>query len=281
MTQHLIKRRIFEFLKHFVIIILLIITFCPLVVMVIKSFKNMEQNMYTPFLPSWPIYPENYTIAWLHVGHSIANSMINTIVSTLIILALAAMGAYVFGAFRFPGKDFLYFMVISLLMIPGILTLVPMFLLSSRIGILNTKLAIILPGIRAQLPFGVFLLTAFVKGLSREIFEAAEIDGAGMGSIFVRIVVPLIRPMLATLAILCVLFFWNDIIWPNIALMKESEYTIAVALKPFTDANTDDTVRNYGPVMAAYVIVSIPLLVAFFCASNQFIEGMTSGALKM
>ena len=171
--------------------------------------------------------------------------------------------------------------VLALMMVPGILTLVPLFLLSSNMGILNSKLAIILPGIRSQLPFGIFLVTAFVKGLSHEMFEAAEIDGAGMGNVFLRIVVPLVRPMLATLAILSILFFWNDIIWPNIALMKEEEYTIAVALKPFSDANTSKTLRNYGPVMAGYVIVSIPLLVAFFFASKQFIQGMTSGAIKM
>ena len=183
--------------------------------------------------------------------------------------------------FHIHKKDILYILVLALMMIPGILTLVPMFLLSSKLGILNTKWAIILPGIRAELPFGVFLLTAFVKGLPHEIFEAAKIDGAGMENVFVRIVMPLIRPMLATLAILCILFFWNDIIWPNIALMKQSEYTIAVALKPFSDANASTNYRNYGPVMAAYVIVSLPLLIAFFCASKQFIEGMTSGAIKM
>lgn len=279
--SHVTKKRTMEVLKHLVILILLFITFYPLIIMVFKSFKNIEQNTYTPFSLSFPLHFENYGIAWLYVGNSIVNSLINTIVSTVCIMILSAMGAYVFGAYKFPGKEFLYILVISLLMVPGILTLVPLFLLSSRMGILNTKLAIILPGIRSQLPFGVFLLTAFVKGIPHDIFEAAQIDGADVGNIFVRVVVPLLRPMLATLAILSVLFFWNDIIWPNIALMKENEYTIAVALKPFTDANTDNTIRNYGPVMAAYVIVSVPLLIAFFCASRQFIEGMTSGAIKM
>lgn len=279
--KYLFRRRLLEFTKHFVILLLLFFTFCPLIIMVFKSFKNMEQNTYEPFLLSFPLHWENYTVAWLNVKHGILNSLITTVTSTAIILVLSAMGAYVFGAFCFPGKDILYILVLALMMIPGILTLVPMFLLSSKLGILNTKWAIILPGIRAELPFGVFLLTAFVKGLPHEIFEAAKIDGAGMENVFVRIVMPLIRPMLATLAILCILFFWNDIIWPNIALMKQSEYTIAVALKPFSDANASTNYRNYGPVMAAYVIVSLPLLIAFFCASKQFIEGMTSGAIKM
>lgn len=276
-----VKKRVLEVLKHLIILMLLFVTFCPLVIMVFQSFKNVEQNMYQPFNLSFPLHLENYGIAWLHVGRSIVNSLINTAVGTAITVILAAMGAYVFGAFDFPGKNFLYMAVLALMMVPGILTLVPQFLLASNLHILNSKLAIILPGLRAQLPFGIFIITAFVKGLPRELFEVAEIDGAGMGNVFVRIVLPLVRPMLATLAILTILFFWNDIIWPNIALMKEEEYTIAVALKPFSDANTDKSIRNYGPVMAAYVIVSIPLLVSFFCASKQFIRGMTSGAIKM
>lgn len=279
--KYIFKRHLLEFFKHFVILLLLFCTFAPLVIMIFKSFKNMSQNTYDPFFLSFPLHFENYALAWINVRGSILNSLINTVVSTCIILVLSAMGAYVFGAFEFPGKNVLYILILALMMVPGILTLVPQFLLSSRLGILNTKWAIILPGIRAQLPMGVFLLTAFVKGLPHEVFEAAKIDGADMENVFVRIVVPLIRPMLATVGILCILFFWNDVVWPNIALMKENEYTIAVALKPFTEANTSNSNKNYGPVMAAYVIVSIPLLIAFFCASKQFIEGMTSGAVKM
>jgi ABC-type glycerol-3-phosphate transport system permease component len=252
----------------------------PFVIMIFKSFKNAEQNLYTPFGPSLPLHFDNYSFAFAAVGPYIMNSVIITLISTLLIIAISAMGAFVFARYNFPGKGFFYMSIIALMMVPGVLTLVPLFILSENFGILDTKLAIILPGLRAQIPMGIFLTRAFMEGINKEMFEAAAIDGAGMMRSFLNIAVPLVKPILATIAILCILFFWNDIIWPSIALQTAKQYTIAIGLKPFT-AKIMEVTKNLGPVMAGYSIVSIPLLIAFFAASKQFIAGLTSGSVKM
>jgi ABC-type glycerol-3-phosphate transport system permease component len=126
----------------------------------------------------------------------------------------------------------------------------------------------------------IFLIRAFMEGINKELFEAAVIDGAGIWRCFLKIAIPLIKPILATVAILSILFFWNDIIWPSITLQTSNQYTISIGLKQFTNDYMGN-VRNYGPVMAGYCIVSVPLLIAFFAASKQFIAGLTSGSIKM
>ncbi|MDR2176768.1 MAG: carbohydrate ABC transporter permease [Treponema sp.] len=274
------KRNLPEAIKHLVVVFFLICTMAPFAVMVFKSFKNAEQNLYAPFSLSLPLHFDNYAYAFAGVGPYIMNTVIITTAGTLLIIILSAMGAFVFARYNFPGKGFFYMAVIALMMVPGVLTLVPLFLLSEKFGILNTKLAIILPGLRAQIPMAVFLTRAFMEGISKEMFEAAALDGAGMGRSFLNIALPLVKPILATVAILCILFFWNDIIWPSIALQTADQYTLAIGLKPFT-AKIMEVTKNLGPVMAGYCIVSVPLLLAFFAASKQFIAGLASGSVKM
>lgn len=274
------KRILPEAVKHLVTVFFLICTMAPFVVMIFKSFKNAEQNLYVPFGFSLPLHFDNYTFAFATVGPYIMNTIIITLISTLLIIIISAMGAFVFARYNFPGKGFLYMAVIALMMVPGVLTLVPLFIISERFNILNTKLAIILPGLRAQIPMAVFLIRAFMEGINKEMFEAAAIDGAGMLRSFFNIALPLVKPILATVAILCILFFWNDIIWPSIALQTADQYTLAIGLRPFT-AKIMEVTKNLGPVMAGYCIVSVPLLIAFFAASKQFITGLTSGSVKM
>jgi ABC-type glycerol-3-phosphate transport system permease component len=269
-----------EGIKNLTVLSFLFVTLVPFFIMIIKSFKNIEQNLHNPFTLTFPFFWVNYEYAWLYVGGYILNSFIITIVGTLLVIVFASMAAYVFARFSFPGKNFLFMMIMALMMIPGILTLVPMFLLANDLNILNTRASIILPGLRAQIPMAIFLIRVFIEGISKELFEAALIDGAGVWRCFMRIAMPLIKPILATVAILSVLFFWNDIIWPSIALQTSDQYTISIGLKQFT-GDSMGNVRNYGPVMAGYCIVSIPLLAAFFAASKQFITGLTSGSIKM
>lgn len=272
--------RITEFFKHIVAIFFLCCTLGPFVIMIFKSFKNAEQNLYVPFSLSFPFHFENYSYAWINVGPYIMNSIIITVISTVATIMLSAMAAFALARYKFPGKEFFYMAIIALMMVPGILTLVPLFMLSNSLRILDTKLSIILPGLRSMIPMSVFLTRAFMEGISKEMFEAAEIDGANMGQAFFNIAIPLVKPILATIAILCILFFWNDLIWPSIALQNAKNFTIAIGLKPFTTV-TMTVSKNLGPIMAGYCIVSVPLLAAFFAASRHFIAGLTSGSVKM
>jgi ABC-type glycerol-3-phosphate transport system permease component len=272
--------RMTEFLKHIVAIFFLFCTLGPFVIMIFKSFKNAEQNLYVPFNLSFPFHFDNYSYAWLNVSPYIMNTIIITVISTMATIILSAMAAFALARYKFPGKEFFYMTIIALMMVPGILTLVPLFMLSNSLRILDTKLSIILPGLRSMIPMSVFLSKAFMEGISKEMFEAAEIDGANMGQTFFNIAIPLVKPILATIAILCILFFWNDLIWPSIALQNAKNFTIAIGLKPFTTVSMTVS-KNLGPIMAGYCIVSIPLLAAFFAASRQFIAGLTSGSVKM
>jgi multiple sugar transport system permease protein/raffinose/stachyose/melibiose transport system permease protein len=120
--------------------------------------------MYIPFGFSWPLHFDNYSYAFATVGPYIFNSVVITVISTVLIIILSSMGG-VFDRYEFPGKGFLYMAIISLMMVPGILSLVPLFLLSDSLGILDTKLSIILPGIRTQIPMAVFLIRVFMEGI--------------------------------------------------------------------------------------------------------------------
>lgn len=269
-----------EWTLHVLTWLLLFFTFLPLIEMLFKSFKTPEQNIHNPWLLSFPLNFDNYKIAWQYVSVYIVNTLIITIIAVVLILIIATLSAFIFARFDFPGKEFLFMSILALMMVPGILTLIPLFKVVDNLKILNSYWAVILPGVRSQLPFGIFVLRTFIAAIPEDLFDAARIDGATTFQTFRKIAIPLSMPMISTLAILSLLFFWNDIIWPSIALTSQDLYTIAIGLQPFT-STTAQVTRNFGPAMAGYVITSIPLLVAFFFASKQFIEGMTSGALKL
>jgi multiple sugar transport system permease protein/raffinose/stachyose/melibiose transport system permease protein len=193
------------------------------------------------------------------------------------VLAFSSFPAYVFARFRFPLKELLYYLIISLLMIPPVLTLVPQYVLISDLGLLNSRLALILPYIAGGQVFGIFLLRSFYASQPQELFEAAQIDGAGDLLTFWHIALPLARPILGTLAVLNVVGTWNDIVWPTIVFSDQSLQNLSVGLTVFeSEYNT-----NWGPLFAGYVIAALPLLLLFALVSRWFVEGLSSGALKV
>ena len=164
-------------------------------------------------------------------------------------------------------------------MIPGILTLVAQFLLADALGLVGSRWGVILPEMAGNIPFNLFLLRTFFKGVPNDLFEAAEIDGASDLRMFGTIMIPLSMPIVMTVAIMLMMQSWNDLIWPQL-ILNEDQANIASGLIPFTDWYYAMN-NTYTAPMAGYVITSLPLIILFAFTSKQFVSGLTSGAFKM
>jgi multiple sugar transport system permease protein/raffinose/stachyose/melibiose transport system permease protein len=263
--------------KNLVLLILGILTFAPLVVMVFMSGKDQSQWFHERFGLSLPWHWENYTLAWAQIVPYMKNTFIVTIASTAGVLALSCIGGFVFARYNFPGKVILWYAILALLMVPGILTLIPSFILVKQLHLLNTLWALILPYVSGGQVFGMFLLRSFFASLPEEMFESARMDGAGDMTMLWRLAVPLSSSILGTLAILQVLSSWNDLIWPSVTLQAEGVKTLVLGLWQFQG----QYYTNWGPLMAGYVLASIPLIVMFAFTSRLFVKGLSSGAIKM
>ena len=253
------------------------LTLVPIGLMLILSLKDNGQ-IYARFwsLPS-PYRWENYVIGFLGIWRFAVNSLIATGASTAITVLLSALAGFVFARHRFPGKEALYTAIISLLMIPPILTLIPAFVLVHQLGLVNTHWALILPWASGGQVFGLLLCRSFFATLSEEYFEAARIDGASELQALWYVAVPLSRSILVTLAIMRLVTTYNNFIWPLVVITDLSRQVISVGLTQFT---SNAGVTDLGPQMAAYVYATVPILIVFLFGMRYYIQGLVSGGLK-
>ena len=261
-------------------IILLVLSLLPIWIMLVKSVKSIEQGIYNAFGLTFPFYWNNYSLAWLYVSPYILNSFIISVFTTVATVALCSFMAYGFTRYRFPGQNFLFMCVLALMMIPSVLTLLPQYELANQMNLINNPAGVALPLTAAGIPLGVMLLRTFYNGLPKDLFEAAELDGAGSLYCFLQIALPLSLPITATLALTSWMTAWNDLIWSTLILRRDTVQTFSVALNSFTTDYYEKT-HSYGVPLAGYVIVSLPLIVIFSFTSKQFVSGLTSGAFKM
>lgn len=270
--------------RHLVLLLLVAATFYPIYLMLITSVKNNTQFAQSF---SWIVLPlqwPNYVAAWQQISPYILNSVIVTTATVAGVIACSTLAAYAFARMRFVGKEVLYYLVIALMMIPGVLTLVPQFVLMRNFGLIDSLWALILPYVSGGIAFAsggvafaVFVLRGFFDSLPDELFQAARIDGASELQVFRRLALPLIRPAVATVAILQILSTWNDYIWPSVVLYSNQVFTIPIGLVFFQTHHTTD----WGPLTASYTLAAIPLVVLFALTTRTFIEGLTQGGLKL
>jgi multiple sugar transport system permease protein/raffinose/stachyose/melibiose transport system permease protein len=267
-----------DFPIHLVLAVVAVLTFYPFLFMVFTSFKTSPQFIHDFWGLPWPLTVANYRDAWTRIAVYLVNSIIVSGVSMVGVLILASISGFVFARFNFPGRELFFFAILGLLMIPGVLTLVPAFLLVKSFGLLNTYGALILPYIAGGQIFAIFILRSFIASLPEEMFEAARLDGASTWQAFRHIAIPLSKPILVTIAIMNILGTWNDYIWPLVTTPDGKLWTISVGIVTFS--NSFRGLESWGPMFAGYVIASIPLIVIFLFSMRYFIAGLTSGAIK-
>ena len=185
-----------------------------------------------------------------------------------------SMAGYAFAKKRFPGKNLLFVLIVSSLMIPVHVTLVPRFILVSEIGLVNNPLGVILPSIADV--FGIFLMRQFISSLPSELEDAARVDGASEWQVFWRIVMPLSRPAVATVAIFSFVGAWNAFLWPLIVLSRRELLTLPVGVATLQQEFT----QNIGMVMAGAAVGAVPMIVLFLVFQRYFLEGVRVGGLK-
>ena len=265
------------YLSYLVLLVLAIPTIFPIFVMLVISGKDYSQYELNPLAPSLPFHLENYQVAWDFMARSYLNNIIIIGVSTVAILFFGSLTAYALSRYIFPGRRVLFILILAVLAIPSAVILVPTFMLIVQLGVLNTMWALILP-YAARQSFVIFVFVTFFSTLPEEMFESARIDGAGHMTIYVRLLLPLSKPIMSAMAIFTIWLLWNDYAWPSLVLSNPNIRTVALALVTFHESMN---LPVPGQAMAASVIAAIPLVVIFLLSMRTFIAGLTSGAVKM
>lgn len=269
------RPRVLLYLSLYVIALIIVV---PLLWIVLTSFKTDFNAINSPLNPiPTPFTVEAYqTLAsgQQPIFRWFLNSMAAALLQTAIILVTASAGAYALARLEFRGKKLVFGLIVSTLLVPPVIFLIPNYLIVQNLGWLDSIWAITIPG--AAGAFGIFFLRQFFIGLPAEIEEAARVDGAGDFRIFWQIVLPLSRPALATLGVLSFLANWNDFLWPVYVLLSPENQTLQPGLSILQGAYS----THYGIIMAGAVIASVPVLIIFTLAQRQIVESVASSGIK-
>ncbi len=263
---------------HLLLVVGSIVMLIPFLWTISSSFKDVTDIFNFP--PSlWPASPvfSNYTdlfskapfVRWY------LNSIGVAAVSTALAVFFSALAGFGFAKYDFRGRALLFKVLIGTLIVPGQLVLIPLFIMMSKIGWLDSYAALIVPGMAPA--FGIFLMRQFmVNSVPTEILDAGRIDGSSEFGLFFRLVLPLARPAIGALTIFTFLGSWNSFIWPLIILRSADKYTLPIGLQNLLGLYN----QEYGMILAAAFLVALPIIVLFVLMQRQFIAGLTVGSVK-
>ncbi len=260
-----------------VLAIILVAATCvyPFCVMVSIAFTPEVDAMAGKFIPARPTY-ESFIRVWqvMPFAKFYVNSLFIALTVTALQLTTSSMAAYAFARLRWPGRDKLFLGYLATLMVPTAVTMVPVCLLLQKLGWIDSYKAIILPA--AFTAYGTFLLRQFFLSIPRELEEAAHIDGAGYVYIFTRIILPLSKPALSTLAILTFMGSWRAFMWPLIVINTTEKMPLYVGLASLQGIHN----TQWSLIMAGATLALVPVVAVFLLAQRYFVEGIQLGALK-
>ncbi len=269
-------RRTFLYTTLLALGILMMVPFFWMIFGALKSAKEIRMIPPTFFPQEWRFdnFMRIFTEEKLTIGLYYKNSILVAVSVVMLQLFTSSLAGYVFAKFNFPGKSFLFWFVMSTMIVPFQVTLVPGYLMLSKLGLINTLWGLIIPaGIGA---FGIFLMQQFAYGLPDSYMESARMEGAGEFSIYLRIVLPLSKPALATLGMMTFMWNWNSYLWPAIVLQSDKLRTLPIILYWYSLQNT----QKLEMINTAGVLVIIPVLIIFLFVQKYIIRGLTMTGLK-
>jgi len=264
-------------IKHALLIAASLVMIYPLVWLLVSSFRPTDVIFRTPGLWLNDLVIENYTQGWNALAYSFGHYMLNSAV--VVIGAIAgnllscSLAAYAFARLQFRFKTLWFSIMLVTIMLPIHVVVVPQYIIFNALGWVNTFIPLILPKFLATDAFFVFLMVQFIRGIPRELDEAARLDGCGHWQIFSRMMLPLMVPALATTAIFTFIWTWSDFFTPLIYLTEPNTYTVPVALRSFLDATSGS---NWGAMFAMSIVSLIPIFLAFLFGQKYLVKGIAT-----
>jgi multiple sugar transport system permease protein len=277
MARHRRKLR-FNF-AYFILIPASLIALLPFVWMILSSFKTLAEVRQIP--PTF--FPQEFTLSNyqkvlsdpdLPLGLFYRNSAIIALANVVQVLFTSSLFGYIFAKYEFKGRQLLFWFILSLMMIPQQMTMIPGYLILAKLKLLNNLLGLIIPA--AIDAFGIFLFRQFALCIPNELIDAARVDGASEFHIYLRVVLPQLGPALATFGMLTFMFNWNAYLWPLIVLTEKNVRTLPIILTWFSNQMVDKT----NLTMAASVLVILPVLIVFLFVQRWIVEGITLSGMK-
>ncbi|KKI92153.1 ABC transporter permease [Bacillus sp. SA1-12] len=276
-TSHL---KVSKIINHAVLILMSLIMMYPVFWWVGASLKKTEELSLATIWPKVPMW-ENYTKGWMATSeysftHFFTNTLLMELWSVLGSVFTSAIVAYGFARLNFKLRGFWFSILLLTMMLPSQVTVIPQYIMYNTFGLVNSYIPLILPHFFGGGAFFVFLLVQFIRGIPRELDEAAKMDGASVYGIFFKIIFPLLKPSLVTVAIFTFIWSWDDFFGQILYLSSIDKYTVGLALKMFVDQFE----VQWGQLLAMSLLSILPSALLFFFAQKHFIEGITTTGLK-
>jgi raffinose/stachyose/melibiose transport system permease protein len=255
------------------------IVLAPMALILINSMRPTRQIFREPIALPESINLDSYVRAWGEANFSeyFLNTVIIVVASVALATAVSALAAYALGRYSFRGSTLLAIFFLSGLLLPFRLAIMPLFLLLQDLGLVDSRLGLVLVYAATGVPFSVFILTAYFRQLPVDLSEAAKMDGAGEFTIFGRVMLPLVRPALATVAVFQFVPLWNDFFFPLVLLRSSEKWTLSVGMTRFFGEFQTD----WSTLFAGITITTLPLIIVFLLATRQIIAGLTAGIGKL